>query len=158
MVGSRDSSTVEWTPRAAGAQGGSWAEARPRPGKKPGSEEEDASELSCKWGLGILGMASNVAPEAFRSFTDFLVSGLNSFLSDPLRNPKRLPCPATCLPPCTPARESGLSPLPSPAAADQHMERQRVRVARRDFNSWSRIAYLQKQTKTQFDKTGSFSY
>lgn len=90
---------VEWTPHAAGAQGQSWAEARPRPGKKPGSEEEDATELSCKSGLGTLGMASNVAPEAFRSFTDFLVSGLNSFLSDPLRNPKRLPCPATGLHP-----------------------------------------------------------
>lgn len=44
---------LQGTPAAAGAQDGDWAkEAGPGPGKKPGSEEEDTSKLSCKMGAG----------------------------------------------------------------------------------------------------------
>lgn len=44
---------MQGTPAAAGAQDGDWAkEAGPGPGKKPGSEEEDTSKLSCKMGAG----------------------------------------------------------------------------------------------------------
>lgn len=42
---------MQGTPTAAGAQGGDWAK-EAGPGKKPGSEEENASELSCKMGAG----------------------------------------------------------------------------------------------------------
>lgn len=116
---------MEQTSSAAGAKGRDWAsEAGPRSGKNPGSEEEDASGLSYKVGVGGSKNGFKHGTRSFYSSTDFLVLGSNSLLSDPLKNSKRLPCLATNVPPCTSLPErQGSVPLPSPAASAQHSER-----------------------------------